>query len=133
MTKLDIRCLVPGTETNGAVSVFEEVVQPGIGPPLHTHREQTEVFHVISGTILFEVNGERMKVTAGGAAVVPAGAAHAFRNVGEEPATIHFDLMPSANSDEAFRRLVTEEIDNPGAFFDQYGMDLVGPPMEIDD
>ena len=130
MQKLAIRCLVPGTETGGAVSIFEEVVQPGIGPPRHTHREQTEVFHVLSGNVLFEIDGERTEVSAGGAAVVPAGVVHAFKNIGRDPATIHFEMIPSGQSEEAFKRLVSEEIENPGSFFDRYGMDLVGPPLE---
>jgi len=130
MEKLDIKCLVSGTETDGAVAVFAEVVQPGIGPPRHTHREQTEVFHVLSGVILFEIDGRRIEVSAGGAAVVPAGAVHAFKNMGQDAATIHFELIPAGESEEAFRRLVSENIPDAAAFFDRYGMDLVGPPLE---
>ena len=130
MEKLDIECLVSGAETDGAVAVFAEVVQPGIGPPRHTHREQTEVFHVLSGVILFEIDGRRIEVSAGGAAVVPAGAVHAFKNMGQDAATIHFEMIPAGESEEAFRRLVSENITDPAAFFDRYGMDLVGPPLE---
>ena len=130
MEKLDIKCLVSGAETDGAVAVFAEVVQPGIGPPRHTHREQTEVFHVLSGVILFEIDGRRIEVSAGGAAVVPAGAVHAFKNMGQDAATIHFEMIPAGESEEAFRRLVSENITDPAAFFDRYGMHLVGPPLE---
>ena len=130
MQKLDIKCLVPGSKTGGVVSIFEEVVQPGIGPRRHTHREQTEVFHVLSGSVLFEIDGELTEVSAGGAAVVPAGAVHAFKNIGQDVATIHFEMIPSGMSEEAFERLVNEEISDPGSFFDQYGMDLIGPPLE---
>lgn len=112
------------------MSIFEEVVQPGIGPPRHTHREQTEVFHVLSGSVLFEIDGERTEVSAGGAAVVPAGAVHAFKNIGQDAATIHFEMIPSGKSEKAFKRLVNEEIANLESFFDQYGMDLAGPPLE---
>ena len=127
---LDIKCIVSAAESGGAVAIFEEIVQPGIGPPRHTHREQTEVFHVISGTILFEIDGKQTEVSSGGAAVVPAGTVHAFKNVGDAPATIHFELIPAGKSEESFHRLLSERIENVGAFFDQYGMDLVGPPLE---
>lgn len=130
MIDLDIKCLVSGADTGGAVAVFEEIVAPGGGPPRHTHRDQLEIFHVIEGTIRFEVAGETFERGAGATALVPAGATHAFRNVGDAPARIHFELMPALKSEEAFERLVSETITDPAAFFDEYGMDLVGPPLE---
>ena len=129
MKKLDIKCIVSGEETGGAIAVFEEIVDPGIGPPRHTHREQIEIFHVIEGTIRFEVAGETFDREAGAAAVVPAGAVHAFRNIGETAARIHFELSPALNSEEGFAKLATEEITDVESFFDEYGMDLAGPPL----
>ena len=130
MDKLDIRCIVSGDQTDGAVAVYEEIVAPGGGPPRHTHREQLEVFHVLEGTIRFEVSGETFECQAGSAAAVPAGAVHAFKNVGEQPAKIHFELIPALESEDAFKRLTSEVIDDVGAFFDEYGMDLAGPPLD---
>lgn len=130
MNKLDIKCIVSGEETGGALAAFEEIVPPGAGPPRHTHREQLEVFHIIEGTIRFEVSGETFERTAGAAAVVPAGTVHAFKNVGAEPARIHFELIPALSSEEAFRQLSSGPIDDVEAFFDTYGMDLAGPPLD---
>ena len=104
MDKLDIECIVSGTETDGSVAVFEEIVPPGWGPPRHTHREQLEIFHIIEGKIRFEVSGETFEREAGAAAVVPAGAIHSFRNIGEAPARIHFEMIPALRSEEAFER-----------------------------
>ncbi|MES2440933.1 MAG: cupin domain-containing protein [Verrucomicrobiota bacterium] len=128
--KLDIRCIVSGAQTGGAISVFKEIVQPGIGPPRHIHHGQIEIFHVLSGILLFEVDGVRSTVTSGGAAVVPVGAVHAFRNIGDTPATLHYELLPSGNSEEAFERIVREEIEDAAAFFESYGMKMAGPPLE---
>lgn len=131
MPELDIVCLVSGAETDGAVAVFEEIVAPGQGPPLHTHRSQTEIFHIIAGEFVFSVNGERIELAAGGSAVVPKGAVHAFRNIGDEPGRIHFELLPAGRAEQSFQRLVDREnpiVDLP-AFFDEYEMDLVGPPI----
>ena len=130
MDKLDIKCIVSGAETDGSIAVFEEVVPPGWGPPRHTHREQIEIFHIIEGTIKFDVAGETFEREAGAAAVVPAGVVHAFRNVGVEPALIHFELIPALKSEESFDRLASETIADVEAFFDEYGMDLAGPPLE---
>ena len=130
MSELNIKCIISGSETSGSVSVFKEIVDPGIGPPRHTHREQNEIFHVINGTIRFEIDGVMSELEAGGSALVQAGTVHAFRNIGDQPAVIHFEMLPSGNSEEAFDLLVNGEIEDAPAFFDKYGMDLVGPPLE---
>jgi quercetin dioxygenase-like cupin family protein len=129
MEKLDIKCIISGKETDGKLAVFEEIVAPGSGPPRHTHRNQFEIFHVIEGSLRFEVNGESFERTAGAAAVVPAGAVHAFRNIGATPAVIHFEMLPAGDSEEAFELMVGGAIDDVDAFFDKYGMDLSGPPL----
>ena len=130
METLDIKCIVSGAETGGSIAVFEEIVPPGSGPPRHAHRGQLEIFHIIEGTIRFEVSGETFEKEAGAAAVVPAGTVHAFRNIGLQPARIHFELIPAERSEEAFGMLATESITDVEAFFDKYGMDLAGPPLE---
>ena len=132
MDPLDITCIISGSDTGGAVSVFEEIVAPGSGPPLHTHREQLEIFHIIDGRFHFRVDGKDLELGAGDSAVVPKGAAHAFRNIGDAAGRIHFELLPSNRSEESFERLTTEgsQIDDIAAFFDEYDMDLVGPPIE---
>ncbi len=132
MKELDIRCLISGEDTDGRVAVFEEVVQPGAGPPLHTHREQIEIFHIIEGQFRFQVDGKEMELAEGDSALVPMGAVHAFRNIGENPARIHFELLPALKSEESFRVICKEAdlITDPAAFFDEHGMDLMGPPLE---
>ena len=130
MEKLDIKCIVSGAETDGSIAIFDEIVPPGSGPPRHTHRAQLEVFHIIEGKIRFEVSGESFERGTGATAVVPAGAIHAFRNIGDEPARIHFEMIPALKSEEAFRRLASETIADTEAFFDEYGMDLAGPPLD---
>jgi quercetin dioxygenase-like cupin family protein len=129
MEKLDIKCIISGNETDGKMAVFEEIVAPGLGPPRHTHRNQLEVFHVIEGSIQFEVNGDLFERNAGETAVVSAGAVHAFRNIGAMPAVIHFEMLPAGDSEEAFELMVRGEIGDVDAFFERYGMDLAGPPL----
>ena len=131
MPELDIHCIISGAETNGAVAVFEEIVAAGHGPPLHTHRNQTEIFHIIDGNFVFSVDGELFELGAGGSAVVPKGAIHAFRNIGEVAGRIHFELLPAGRAEESFERLLDRDtpIEDLPAFFDEYDMDLVGPPL----
>ena len=55
---LELRVTLPGTAAGGAMEVIETVNRPGFGPPLHRHPE-TEVFRVLAGRYLFEVDGRR--------------------------------------------------------------------------
>ena len=129
MQTFDIRCVISGTETGGQVAVFEEEIPPGGGPPRHTHRDQVEVFHILDGSLRFEVDGESFERAAGATAVVPAGAVHAFQNIGEAPAKIRFELLPAGQSEEFFETLCSGEVEDFGALFDRYGLDLAGPPL----
>ena len=130
MNKFDIKCLVSSSETNGTVSVFEEVVPANGGPPLHTHESQFELFHVISGEIQFEVDGQRINVAAGGTAVVPPGKPHAFVNKSGGDSVIHFELLPSGNSEQFFDKLVRGDFENVPKFFADHGLKLLGPPID---
>ena len=44
----------------------------------------------------------------------------------------HFEMIPAGQSEEAFARLLAEgdQIHDLAAFFDQYEMDLSGPPLD---
>ena len=130
MNPPDISCLISGKETSNRISVFKESVAPKSGPPLHTHESQLEIFHVISGTILFEVDGTRGEVPAGGTATIQPGVPHAFINPTNEPALIHFELLPSGSSETFFQRLVDGDFDDPAALFGEHGLQLLGPPLE---
>jgi quercetin dioxygenase-like cupin family protein len=129
MSKLNIKCLVSGKETGEKVSIFKEVVAPGVGPPLHMHEAQLEIFHVISGHIQFELEGERIDVFSGGTAIIPHGKKHAFINKSEEESIIHFELLPSGKSEPFFERLVAGSFDDLPSFFEEHGLKLLGPPI----
>ena len=56
---------------------------PGKGPRVHRH-PYPEVFIVRAGEATFRVDGAEHAARAGHVLVVPAGAAHGFRNSGSE-------------------------------------------------
>lgn len=127
----DIRCILPSSETEALVAGFEEREPPGKGPPLHAHPNQIEIFHVIEGRFLFKRGDETCELEAGGSIVIPKGAAHTFKNVGEEAGVLHFELLPPGKSEEFFQRLASEaeQIEDMGRFFADYDIELLGPPL----
>ncbi|MFW5680744.1 MAG: cupin domain-containing protein, partial [Pseudomonadota bacterium] len=62
------RILVTAAETGGSIGVWEEIVQPGWGPPLHVHHAEDEMFHVLEGRLRIWCGEETFEVTAGATA-----------------------------------------------------------------
>lgn len=126
-----------GSTNDGALEVIETIDAPGSGPPLHRHA-QTEVFRVLSGRYLFEVNGERFIAEAGDLVSVPGGAAHCFRNIGDEPATQMVMIVPGFDAIAFFTGLgeVTRDgIPSPealNAFGQRWAVEFLGPPLSED-
>ena len=129
MSNLTINCLVSGNDTDGAIAVFEEIVEPGNGPPLHRHPNQHEIFHVIEGTFRFHLDGTEIERGPGAVVFIPKGSAHAFKNIGRENGILHFEMIPALNSEEGFYRLANEKIEDKASFFSKYGIEPLGPPI----
>lgn len=67
-----------GADTSGQLSLFELAGAAGCGVPLHVHERETEVFHVLEGTVEFNVGGNSLTAAAGTTVLAPAGNAHSF-------------------------------------------------------
>jgi mannose-6-phosphate isomerase-like protein (cupin superfamily) len=131
---IEITIKVTAASTGNAFAVFEEVTSPGVGPALHVHRHQFEIFRFLEGTYEVKVGDELFTAEPGAVAVVSPGQAHAFRTVGEREARLQFIIMPGASTDEFFRqisRLLSHgkpdmaALERLGAQFDTL---FVGPP-----
>lgn len=44
-----------GEQSGGALTVIENVIGPGDGPPLHAHANEDEAWHVIEGSLRFRL------------------------------------------------------------------------------
>jgi quercetin dioxygenase-like cupin family protein len=94
---LSLRVLVPPHVTGTALTAIETTNAPGFGPPLHRHRE-TELFYVLEGRYLFDVDGRRFLADAGDAIVAPGGCAHTFVNVTSGPARQFIQILPGLDA-----------------------------------
>ena len=126
---------VSATQSGGQLGVWEEEVPPGSGPPLHIHFGQVELFFVIAGDIRFRCGEETIEVASGATVMVPAGAPHGFKNIGEDTARILVALSPGGG--EGFFRDVEAEGLDPATDMgriaeigDRYGIEFVGPPID---
>jgi quercetin dioxygenase-like cupin family protein len=94
-------------ETDGALTLFEELSQRGKVTPLHLHPNADETFWVLSGEIRIYVDGTERTVGPGGVACVPRGIAHAVM-VTSETAKVVTIVTPGCKELEMFFRDVGE-------------------------
>jgi mannose-6-phosphate isomerase-like protein (cupin superfamily) len=81
--------------------IVEIRVEPGRDGPPHFHPSLEERWTVHSGRVRFKVNGRRIVPEPGIEFVMPAGARHSFKNIGEGEARIRAEVRP-AGEIEAF-------------------------------
>ncbi|MDX1732632.1 MAG: cupin domain-containing protein, partial [Aurantimonas coralicida] len=95
------------------ICVFEQWCEKGLGAPTHHHAVE-EILEVMGGTAEIHVGGETVVVTANQSVLIPAGARHGFRNVGDDilhvRATIASPIFEGRYEDESeqTRRWVPE-------------------------
>lgn len=70
----------------GVTSTFSiNTAEPGAGAPLHTH-SMDELIVIMEGTLEVRIDGETHQVGKDHTLVIPPGAEHGFRVVGEQTA-----------------------------------------------
>lgn len=133
---LDLAVRLPSEVSGGVITVLETSNAPGFGPPLHRHGE-TEVFRVLEGRYLYEVNGKRFEASAGDLVSVPGGDAHAFLNITDKPARQIVMMLPGMDAQRFF--LALGQILGDGhpdqnalnVFGKPWGVEFLGPPLSL--
>jgi len=62
------------------------------GPPPHCHPHETEVFHVVEGTLRVWLDGEARDYSAGETAIAEPGVVHRFDNSGPEDVVVEVEM-----------------------------------------
>lgn len=87
-------------EMAGAANLRANVWTVNEGSQLrHSHREQEELYMVLSGVGQLEVDGSLYRLGESDALVVPAGVAHQLNNVGVGPLTYMVVAAPAVSDD----------------------------------
>jgi quercetin dioxygenase-like cupin family protein len=124
-----------GTQTGGRLTLLENVIAPGDGPPLHTHAGEDESWYVLEGTLRFRLEDQLHGAPSGSFVFVPRGTPHCFQNTGTEPARILVIFTPSGMERFFDRFAALPEGSAPGPAFAgigrEVGMEVVGPPLAV--
>lgn len=85
-------------QTGGSIAVFEEVLPPGSGTPLHIHYTSDEVIHFYSGKFIVRLGEETKQVGEGDWVFIPRGLLHGWRNVGDTDGRAFFIFTPGSGA-----------------------------------
>ncbi len=119
----DYRVLISGDESNSQYFVFEAVVPPGAGPPLHVQTREEEAFYVLEGQITFYLGAESQVTGPGSFVHVPRGVVHRFQNGTSTAAKILIWFSP-AGIEKMFERL-SQSFDDYIAIGKEYGVEYM--------
>lgn len=133
---ITLKILLSGKDTEGKQAVFEDIVEPGIGPGRHIHHDQDETFFFLDGDFIAEVDGVEYQFEAGDVAFIPRGTVHAFKNIGSKPGTLRYVFSPAGSMEEMFREM-HEAAERNGDLSEEtmaeislnHGQEFVGPPI----
>lgn len=125
---------ISSKDTNGQLSVFEYVGTAKVGPMLHVHLEQDEIFTVIEGSYRFVVGSEIHVLNAGQTIFLPRNIPHTWIQLTDLGKMIYM-LQPAGKMEEFFSvmnkmtsRPTDEEMNKIHA---AHGMKVVGPPLSL--
>jgi quercetin dioxygenase-like cupin family protein len=110
MSVADLRTkvLLRSEETDGAVSMIENVVPAGAaGPHLHRH-DFDEAFYLLEGELTFQVEDRLIEARAGDLAFAPRGVPHTFTNRSGAPARYVLVCTP-AGFERYFARIAAKQ------------------------
>jgi len=143
---LDSRVMIRISHEDGSdqLSMLEQWAPMGDSPPLHLHRNQDEIFHLIDGEFRFRVGDEERRCVAGDTLIAPKGTPHTYRI--ESAGGGHWLVVTRGREFEDFVRAFSrpaerDEVPDPSgpptpeqaeALSDaglKYGIQIVGPPL----
>jgi quercetin dioxygenase-like cupin family protein len=143
---LDTRVVVRLSFEDGhdRISVLEQWIPHGDSPPLHVHRSEDEVFHLLEGEVAFRLDDKDLNAKAGDTVLAPKGIPHTYRVL--SPKGAHWLVITTGEDFERFVRALGRPAERDGmpdpsgpptpeqvealvASAARHGIDIVGPPL----
>ncbi len=119
---------VKGSDVGGAYSVSEGILPPFSGPPLHIHENADEAFEILEGRLRFICEGEEFDAPAGTTVLIPKGAQHTWKNIGNSYARALAIFSP-AGPEHMFLEFASTPLGRLPQMALRYGCRIIGPPL----
>lgn len=126
---------VSAGDADGQLAAFHLVAPPLSGRPRRVHSREDEWFYVLEGELVFEIEGTRHTVGAGGSVWLRRGVVHAYHNFTATDARLLIVTTPGGFCDffvEMSAAAPAGGIPAPDVFAAldaKYGITTLGPPM----
>lgn len=134
---------VSSADGEDGVCVIEHRLPCGDSPPLHVHRNEDEIFHILEGRMRFQIDGQEQIVGTGETVIAPKGLPHTFRV--ESPEGAHTLTITRGSDFETMVRRASRRAERAGLpqpveptpemvaaltrLCEENGIDIIGPPM----
>ncbi|MEW6581937.1 MAG: cupin domain-containing protein [Actinomycetota bacterium] len=76
-------------------SLAEATLEPGQATVRHHHKVSEEIYYLVEGTGVMELDGEKRRVTTGDAILIPPGSRHQITNDGPGPLRLLCTCAPA--------------------------------------
>ncbi len=128
-------------DTEGAMFVMEQANAKKGGPTRHLHHGQDELFYVLEGEYIVEVGSNRFHLKAGDCVLGPREVPHAWAFVGDSTGRMLLTYCPAGKMEAFFndrekngiRKGTYSQTPQDAETMRAYGMELLGPPLKIED
>ncbi|NNF65641.1 MAG: cupin domain-containing protein [Acidimicrobiia bacterium] len=121
--------------TAGSIALVDNVVGPKMGPPLHLHRREDEMWFIVEGNFRFLADDVILDAPEGSFVFVPRNTTHCFQNIDETPSRVLVLFTPSG-----MERFFIEHAELPPGVVDPAAYDRIaersfmevsGPPLSV--
>ena len=126
--------IISKKDTDDALSVFAYTGYAKIGPSLHMHFNQDEIFYVVEGNYRFVVGEETMELGTGDTIFLPRNIPHSWIQLTEK-GKLMYAVQPAGSMEEFFKEM--NELKKPPTEEEvkkihlKHGMKIVGPPLTL--
>ncbi len=125
---------ISAKDTGGQLSVFEYTGTAKVGPMLHVHFAQDEIFTVLEGSYRFAAGAETFVLQQGQTIFLPRNVPHTWIQLSERGKLIYF-LQPAGKMEEFFIYMNNiKELPSPGQLqriHAEHGMKVIGPALTL--
>ncbi|QMW04781.1 cupin domain-containing protein [Spirosoma foliorum] len=128
----NMKCKVSGKDTNNNLYVVEENDPVDVGPSLHIHPNQDEVFFITKGNYLVKIGDEVFNLKKGDTAFAPRNIPHCFLTIGEGPHQMILTYQPAGKMEEFFYNRKNPAYTDGKTLeqqFKEHDMEIVGPKL----
>lgn len=129
---------VSGQDTGGDLCIYDTMRRSKGGPAFHYHHHQDEWFYVIRGEFLVRVGDDTFTLQPGDSAFAPRRVPHTFAMTSEGEGQMLVLFQPAGSMEDFFLQMSKFGKEIPRnmqtelkRLFEQHGMEIVGPPLNI--